>query len=415
MKIAVISDLHFGYGYSSELEEDSFVNAEEAIQSAISSGADIILMPGDIFDSRFPKTDVLSRATKILVRPLLEENSGVKLTSCSKELKKISNRTLQHLPIVAIHGTHERRYGSNIVEALENAGILIHLHREAICLEKDGVRIAIHGMSGVPERYAKRTLQEWNPKPIEGNVNILVLHQSIDPFIYSPLEPAMLKLDDMPRGFDLIIDGHLHMHGIEKTNDAPLLFPGSTVITQFEENEAEGEKGFYMIDVGPEKKLDMKFVSLKNRRKFFLREIPAGTQLGERIGKEIDSILSMNDNLAKRPLVKIKITGSSSEVIEQELKETERKYSERTILRMVKKLENPEFSKKVEFLRKVREEKLSVEEMGLKMLKENLDGLRFEGNFDHEKVFGMLVDGKVDNAFNILTGDQRTLGERYDN
>jgi DNA repair exonuclease SbcCD nuclease subunit len=409
MKIAVISDLHFGYGYNSELEEDSFENAEEAIETAISLGADLILLPGDIFNSRFPKTDVLARATKILVKPLIEDDRSVKLISCSKELKKISGRTLRHLPMVAIHGTHERRYGANTVETLENAGILIHLHKETIYLEKDGIRLAIHGMSGIPERYAKQSLQEWNPNPMEGYVNMLVLHQSIGPFIYSPLEPAMLKLSDLPKGFDLIVDGHLHVHGIEKVDGTPLLFPGSTVITQFEENEAEGEKGFYLVDIGAEKELNIEFVPLKSSRKFFLREIPAGAQLRERIEKEIDSILSSNSNLIKPPLVKIKITGSSSEVIEQELKEIEKAYSDRLLLRLVKKLESPELAKKVEFLRKVREEKLSVEEMGLKILKGILDELKFTGNFDYERVFGMLVDGKVENAFNILTGEQKTL------
>ena len=72
-------------------------------------------------------------------------------------------------------------------------------------------------------------------------------------------------------------------------------------------------------------------------------------------------------------------------------------------------MENPELAKKVEFLRKVREEKLSVEEMGLRLLKENLDELKFAGSFNHERIFGMLVDGSIDNAYNLLTGEQKTL------
>jgi hypothetical protein len=50
-----------------------------------------------------------------------------------------------------------------------------------------------------------------------------------------------------------------------------------------------------------------------------------------------------------------------------------------------------------------------VEEMGLQLLKKNLDELKFGGSFDYEKTFGILVDGNVDNAFNVLTGEQRTL------
>ena len=421
MKIAVISDLHFGYGYGTELELDSFENADEAVQAAVASGADIILVPGDIFDSRFPRTEVLANAAKVLARPLLEKNRGVKLAGCSKKLRRIARRSLQHMPVVAIHGTHERRHGANTIEALENAGMLIHLHKETICLEKDGVRIAIHGMSGVPERYAKQALEEWNPQPLPDCVNILMLHQSIDPFIYSPLEPAMLKLGDLPKGFDLIIDGHLHMHGIEKVGDqkkagggmtasTPLVFPGSTVITQFEENEANSEKGFYLADIEKGEKPKIKFVPLKNSRKFFLREIKAGAMLRTRMEREIDAILANGtDNFAKRPVVKIKITGNASDVVEQELKEIEKEYAGRLLLKIAKQLESAELESKIEFLRSVREQKLSVEEMGLQLLRKNLEELKFAGGFDCESMFGILVDGNVDNAFNILTGGQKTL------
>jgi DNA repair exonuclease SbcCD nuclease subunit len=399
MKIAVISDMHFGYGYGTEIGEDSFDNAEEAMDLAISSGAEMIVVPGDVFDSRFPKTDVLSRAMRIIAKPLVEDSRGVKLESCSKELKPISARTLRHIPVVAIHGTHERRHGANTIEALENAGILVHLHMDTLCFEKDGARLAVHGMSGLPERDANQALLNWNPKPVEGAKNILVLHQSIDPFIYSPLEKDMLKLNDLPTGFDLIIDGHLHMHGLEKGPDSLILFPGSTVTTQFEENEANGEKGFYMIDVG--EKLDIKFVPLKKSRKFFLLKMEADSGLKDRIDAEVGRIMS--NNFAKIPMVKVKITGSSNDVIEQELKETERRYEGKVILRIVKALQSPEFADKVEMLRKAREEKLSVEEMGLKFLADSLKEMRFEGSFDYESMFGMLSEGDVDGAFSALT------------
>src|SRR3990170_1659216 len=129
MKIAILSDFHFGHAYNSELENDSFDNAEEAMEKALDS--DLILIAGDMFDSRLPKTSTWARAIKVLVKPLLKESKGVSLVSCTKELKEISQRTLRHIPVVAIHGTHERRGRGeiNTIEALENAGILIHLHQ----------------------------------------------------------------------------------------------------------------------------------------------------------------------------------------------------------------------------------------------------------------------------------------------
>jgi len=406
MKISLLSDFHFGFAYNSELENDSFENAEEAMQKALD--ADLILITGDIFDSRLPKTGVWARAIKILVKPLLRESSGVKLIQSSKDLKEISKRTLQHLPVVVLHGTHERRGKDevNAVEALDNAGLLIHLHCQTVVFEKNRIKIAVHGMSGVPERFAKDVLQQWNPKPVEGCFNILMLHQSIDPFIYSPLEPPSLNLSNLPKGFDLIVDGHLHIPGQEKTDNTIIVFPGSTIVTQLELNEAETEKGIYQIDL--DQNIKINFVPLENNRKFFYKEIKLeGGSVREQIESEINRILGKE--LIKSPIIKLRIFGKETEVLDQELRDIERKYSGQAIVSFVKELEVPEIAKKIEFLRNLREQKLSVEEIGFQILKKNLEELKFDAIFDHEQAFGMLSENEVEKVFNILTGEQKTL------
>lgn len=77
----------------------------------------------------------------------------------------------------------------------------------------------------------------------------------------------------------------------------------------------------------------------------------------------------------------------------------------------VKELETPEMTKKIEFLRNLREEKLSVEEIGLQVLKKNLDELEFENIFDYEQAFSLLSEGDAEKFFNILIGEQKVLGE----
>ena len=406
MRIAILSDFHFGFSYSLELENDSFENAEEAMEKALD--CDLILIAGDIFDSRIPKTSVWAKAIKILVKPLLKESSGLKLISCSKELREISKRTLSHLPIVAIHGTHERRGKDeiNAVEALENAGILIHLHQNTIVFEKDGKRVAIHGMSGVPERYAKDLLYTWNPKPLENCFNILLLHQSIDPFVYSPLEPPSLNLSNIPKGFDVIIDGHVHSSGQEKIGNTLLIFPGSTIVTQFEKNEALAEKGFFKLEINNEVKVN--FEKLEKNRKFFYEEIKVESgQAREQIEKIIKKILEQK--FLKPPLIKIKVKGKEAEISDQDLREIEKKFSSQAIVNLVKELEMQETEKKVEFLRDLREQKLSIEEIGLNILKKNLEELGFSFSFDPENTFGLLSEGEVEKVFNILVGEQVTL------
>jgi len=309
---------------------------------------------------------------------------------------------------VVLHGTHERRGKDevNAVEALDNAGLLIHLHCQTVVFEKNRIKIAVHGMSGVPERFAKDVLQQWNPKPVEGCFNILMLHQSIDPFIYSPLEPPSLNLSNLPKGFDLIVDGHLHIPGQEKTDNTIIVFPGSTIVTQLELNEAETEKGIYQIDL--DQNIKINFVPLENNRKFFYKEIKLeGGSVREQIESEINRILGKE--LIKSPIIKLRIFGKETEVLDQELRDIERKYSGQAIVSFVKELEVPEIAKKIEFLRNLREQKLSVEEIGFQILKKNLEELKFDAIFDHEQAFGMLSENEVEKVFNILTGEQKTL------
>jgi len=406
MKIAILSDFHFGFAYNQELENDSFENAEEAIEKALD--CDLILIAGDIFDSRVPKTSVWAKAIRILVKPLLKESSGLKLVYCSKELKEISKRTLSHLPVIAIHGTHERKGKDeiNVVQALENAGILIYLHQNTIVFEKDGIKVAIHGMSGVPERYAKDLLYSWNPQPLEGCFNILLLHQSIDPYIYSPLEPPTLSLSNLPKGFDVIVDGHIHSSFQERIGDTLLISPGSTIVTQFEKNEALAEKGFFKIEINNGVKVN--FEKLEKIRKFFYEEIEVKPSLAiEQIEKLVKKILEQK--FSKPPLIKIKVKGKEADISDKELREIEKKFSSQAIVVLVKELEVKEISKKIEFLRDLREQKLSIEDIGLNILKKNLEELGFSFSFDPESIFSLLSEGEVEKVYNILIGEQATL------
>ncbi len=406
MKIAILSDLHFGYAWNSKLENDSFDNAKEALEK--SRDCDFILIIGDIFDSRIPNTEVWDKALETLSAPLLSEDKEVKLVkTIDKDVKEISHRTLTGTPVVALHGTHERRGRDqvNAIQALEEAGFLIHLHCNGVVLEKDGKKVAIQGMSGVPERYAKKVMDKWNPKPVKGCYNILMFHQSVEPYVYSPLDPPTLNMSNLPEGFDLIINGHIHNYEKTKIGDSDFIIPGSTIVTQLKEEEAKVPRGFYKLKL-PEKKFD--FVKLKNNRKFIYKEVNLDdSSLKTRLESELERILKKEYN--KRPLIKFKITGKKTKLIDKDLKDIEKKYYKKCILKFQKKLESEEMEKKLDFLKKMREEKLSIEEMGMKILKENLNKLKFKEEFDPEDLFKLLSDGQTERAYNIITKKQQTL------
>ncbi|MEM7821538.1 MAG: metallophosphoesterase [Candidatus Aenigmatarchaeota archaeon] len=403
MRIAVLSDLHLGFSHSPETEEDAFDNAEEAIEKAIDS--DLILILGDIFDSKLPKTQVLGKAIKILVKPLQKESTGVRLLGSTKELKKILRRTLEHLPVIALHGTHERKEGGemNIIEVLENAGLLIHLHCNSLVFEKNGIKVAIHGMSGVPERFAGDMIKKWNPTPIKDCFNLLLLHQNIEPYVYS-LEPPTISVSTLPSGFDMIIDGHVHERQLIDLGHTKLLFPGSTIVTQIKKEEMN-EKGFYMLEFG--KEIKVKFIPLEKNRKIFYEEVFLNGSVREEIEKTVEKILEKEFD--KKPLIKIKVFGKESNTIDKELRNLEKKYSERAILIFSKEVESPAITKKIELLRNIKEQKHSIEEIGLEIFKKNLEELNYSFFIDYEYLFEVLAEGDVDKIIKILTGEQKTL------
>ncbi len=408
MKISVISDCHLGLSHNSNLEDDSFDNMKEAIENSLD--CDLILCAGDMFDSRYPRTNTWAKAISILTKPLIEK-SGINFISSTKNLKKIHERTLNSIPFISLHGNHDRILANekNVIQALDQAGILIHLDKENIVFEKNGVKVAIHGMSSVPERYSKSTLQLWNPKPIFDSFNILMIHQNIDKYVYSPLEIVDLKIENFPKGFDVILNGHIHNKIIDKIGESIFIILGSTVTTQFNENESKSVKGFHKINFENSKSPQVEFIPINSNRKFFYYEIKNNNS--EIIRKELDILFTniVNKNFLKKPVVKVKIFGKDTDFIDHYIAVFNKKYSDKLLLNFVKKLESVEITEKMEFMKTLREQRLSVEEIGINLLKNNLDELKFSLNFNFQQLFELMINGEIDKTISILSGNQKTL------
>ncbi|MGC9310219.1 MAG: DNA repair exonuclease, partial [Candidatus Aenigmatarchaeota archaeon] len=224
--ILITSDFHLGYAQGTEREPDSYFVLDELLGEK----AAMILFAGDLFDSRVPRLEVFSEAMQFLSKLKAKSGGRAKIIESEKE---INPRAMDGIPFVSIYGNHDRRANLvNPVQALDRAGLLINLHCQKIVFEADGEKIAVHGMSHVPEKYTRDVLAEWKPKPVPGAKNILLMHQNIEPFVYSDLEDVYLKISDLPQGFDYIINGHIHWHNEVAVGKGKLLMPGSTVATQ---------------------------------------------------------------------------------------------------------------------------------------------------------------------------------------
>lgn len=395
MRISIFSDCHAGFAYGEERGEDSFKALEEAFDKSMDS--DLILIAGDIFDTRIPKQEVLARTARIFSKAQSIQSKAKLIEIQNKEKHEASPLALRGIPIVAIHGNHERRakFLVNPVQALEHAGLLIHLNQSTAVFEIDGQKVAIHGFSSVPERYAKEIMNEWNPKPIENAINIFMFHQNVDPYIYTPLEPPSLKLDDLPKGFDLYILGHMHWNDTRILHNGQFLLAGSTTPTTIHKIEVDKQKCLYKYDGS------LKAIPLENQRKIIFKEFD---YIGG-VRENMENFLRLIPLSDSKPIVLIKVKGQiAKDSVPPTFNDIEEKYKDRAIISINKAFDIEGFEEQVELLRMLREQRLSPEEHGLKILQDNLRqnncGIKIED------IFELLINEDTDLIFNMITGKQ---------
>jgi DNA repair exonuclease SbcCD nuclease subunit len=394
MKIAIFSDLHLGFAPNTPLEQDSFDNAEQALKQSLD--CDLIIICGDLFDEKFPKPDEINKALNIF--SLAKKGNGARIV---QGINKEIHEEIKGIPIVALHGTHERWSGKpNAVQVLESAGRLIHLHKNGVIFECDGMKVAVQGMSGVPERFAAQILEEWSPKPIEGCYNILLLHQNIHPFIYSPLETCTLSVDNLPEGFDLIINGHIHKNRIEKIGKKRILLPGSTIVTQLKEEE-QGDKGIYKLFLPKD---SLVFEPIKDARKFFFEEVEI--KEGENFREKVTSVLDRyKGEYNKKPLIKLRIKCNKFVNIDKEMRSIIKSY-DNFIIKYSKEVLSDQLEERAHILREARERKFSIDEIGIRILEDNLKNNNFSKDIDFLKLFEYFSYGDLNSAKKLLLVDK---------
>ncbi|MCS7109432.1 MAG: metallophosphoesterase family protein, partial [Candidatus Micrarchaeota archaeon] len=326
MKIGILSDTHIGYP---RFYDDSIKQAEEAFRKACDE-ADLVLLAGDIFDTKTPKFEVIAAAMEIF--------------SYSKKIDwRKKGIITDKLPVVAIHGTHDRRSKGlvNPVELLERANIITNASDKVVVFEKrksDGKieRVAIHGIGGTSEDSVIQTLKELNFRPLENAYNILMLHQTIKEII--PVAEG-ISLDDLPPGFDLYLCGHIHKRIILEKNGKRLLIPGSTVITQLKKEEEE-KRAYAILDTETN---EIVFKELDSRE-FYYNEIDFKDadlmEVTDKIRGKIDECL--NRRQSDNPIIRIVLKGTLKQGVKREnlsLQDIHKDYDEKCILQIDNELD----------------------------------------------------------------------------
>ncbi len=381
MKIAIVSDMHIGYD---RFEEDSYKQAEDALRKAAEM-ADAIIIAGDVFDKRAPKPEVIAHAVNIF-RDISRRKWNAKV---SKFESKDGRKNYTDVPILAIPGTHERvaEGKENVLGLLGLAGLLVDVSESTAIIENNGETVSVFGLGGVSEERVKEVLQRLNPVPNNGMFNIFVMHQSVYEIL--PYGENIITFNELPTGFDLYINGHIHSRYEGMVHGKKFLIPGSTVLTQLKEGEQE-PKGFILFDT---KNGSHTFVEIGSRP-FIFKKLKFNGADAETVNKEVTSVIEkvLSDHKNK-PIIKIVLEGSLAKGVrgaDLSLRVIYNKYSDSAFLDIGSEIENPDMEKEIEDLRKNRLDGSSIKDVGMRAFMSRLSENKFDHEIGAEKLFDVL-------------------------
>ncbi|MDE1860257.1 MAG: DNA repair exonuclease [Candidatus Micrarchaeota archaeon] len=388
MRLAILSDFHLGYG---RFQEDAYRQAREAVTKA-STAADALLIPGDVFDTRTPEPEALAQAINIF-RELRSKDWSAKVVSCDAARGNYTS-----LPIVAVAGTHERRAEGveNPIGLMNLAGMLVDISDGSAVIEKEGERVAVCGMGGIEDTMFRDALVRRAPKPVEGMFNVFMFHESIYDLL--PFNDAFVRIDELPDGFDLYVNGHIHSSVETEVHGRPFLIPGSTVLTQLKEGE-QASKGFFLFDT---ERKSYEFVPINSRPFKYMKFDISGMHADHAIsvlGEEIEAI-SRNYEL---PIIRIQLDGtplSGANTMDIELRQLAKRYKGSAIIEITKNgADNGIVGLGIAEAKSKMLDGASIRDFGMGVLLEKFRDKKGDLGMDISELFELLsADGSKDKA-----------------
>lgn len=410
MLLGLFSDSHLGFKGEDRYDE-SFARFKESVELFKKHKVDYILHAGDLFDEAVPEQEVWLKTFECWT-----SNNGALCDLTRTYLGTEKKASCKGIPIIAIHGTHEFRGKdfANALDILEESNCLIHVHAGYCCLQKDGEKVFVHGMGGVPEKNAKAALEKYSPKPIQNHRNILLLHQSFTEFLpFDDDSVASLSLTDLPNGFDLIINGHLHWTQEQNLSEGKrFLLTGSAIFTQMKNLEAKMPKGVYLLET---KSMKLTFIPFEHQRKLFYEKFSFKDAKPEEVVAEVNSKVESflaHQKFELKPLVRLKLTGTLAKGFSQsDIILDFSKYGGKAVFSVSKNLDMGSFQKKIEHLKEEQLGKKSIIELGVEVLEKNVEEAGLKG-FETRRMFELLSIGENDKAESVLLMKQANPEQR---
>ena len=285
MLFSHIADTHLGlvqYG-SNEREEDVYDVFNQTIDISIKDKVDFVIFAGDIFHEPNP--------------------SGRAIMQMANGLKKLKKNNIDSFFVLGEHDTSRIR-GTPVPYIYHNLEFSKYIG-DGKPIEYKGIMLA-----GLDKRR-KSEMAEYKEiflnldKSAENEFKetkhkILVLHQGIAEF-HKYADDVQSK--ELPKNFTYYAMGHLHDTVVKKFNHlkGPIVYPGSTELTT-SEGIKDVKKGFFEVDISGNEAIP-KWIELDRRR-----QISYSTDYKE-LTKTIDKIIEKISDLAKKPIIQVKIQG----------------------------------------------------------------------------------------------------------
>jgi len=252
------ADLHLGYAqYGLEARREDFDKAfQQLVNKTIQLKPDFMIIAGDLFHQARPSNVTLENA-----------------------IRNFSRLREAGIPVLTVDGSHDSAPNTitgTILNPLDSAGLIHHLPRhEGACWRKNGCCYVY----GVPNYRTRSKTEEALPAFMEQNkptpdpdlFNIFVFHMALDlPDVTPPYIEAEAPPELIPEGFNYYAAGHVHKIYHEKFKTGLLVYSGCTETVDYQ--EAQLNKGFYLVKVDEKGDAHPEFIELPPQRKFIIIE-----------------------------------------------------------------------------------------------------------------------------------------------
>ena len=286
MLFSHISDIHLGliqYG-SNEREQDVYDVFNQAIDRSIKDNVDFVIFAGDIFHVPNPNGTAVIQMGNALKR-LKQNNIDSFFILGDHDISRIRGTPIPFI----YHNLEFSKYIGN-GKPIEYKGVMLVGLDKIRKTEMSQHEEIFSNLDKIVEKFAGH--------------KILVLHQGITEFNKFAGE---LQSTDLPKNFTYYAMGHLHDKDIKEFNHikGPIVYPGSIELTT-SEGIKDVKKGFFEVNISGKEAIP-KWIELDTRPQFSFNT--KYTELEKTIGEIIEKI----SDLAKKPMIQVKIEGEEIE------------------------------------------------------------------------------------------------------